>query len=51
MLAVLLLLVSGGGLPAVADLPGGPVDGAGAAALDAAVSLAPGANLHPGRRV
>ena len=44
-IAVLLLLVSGGGLPALADLAGGPVDGAGAAALDAAESLAPRADL------
>src|SRR5258707_269584 len=35
---------AGGGLPPVADPPGGPVDGAGAGALDAAASLAAGAD-------
>src|SRR5690349_17674321 len=39
-----LLLVPGGGSPPVADLAGGPVDGAGAAALDTAPAPAPGAD-------
>src|SRR5690348_11924586 len=39
-----LLLVPGGGSPPVADLAGAPVDGAGAAALDAPLALAPGAD-------
>ena len=48
--ALVLLLVPGGGLPPVADLAGEPVDGAGAGALDAAASLAPGADrAAPGR--
>src|SRR5947208_3445829 len=41
---IAVLLVSGGCLAPVADHAGGPVDGAGAAALDAAASLAPGAD-------
>src|SRR5262249_6126893 len=44
---ITILLVFGGGLPPVADLARGPVDGAGTAALDAAAALAPGADLHP----
>jgi len=39
-----LLLVPGGGLAAVADPAGEPVDGAGAGALDAPLALAPGAD-------
>jgi hypothetical protein len=46
-MVVLLLLVSGGGVAAVADLAGEAVDGAGAVVLDAAASFAPGADLHP----
>src|SRR5262249_49960192 len=42
--ALLVLLVPGGGLPALADLPGGAVDGAGADPLDATAALAPGAD-------
>jgi hypothetical protein len=41
---VVLLLVPGAGVAPVADPPGGPVDGAGAGALDAAASLAAGAD-------
>src|SRR5512132_1597561 len=41
-----VLLVSGGGPLPVADLEREPVDGAGAAALDPAPSLAPRADLH-----
>jgi hypothetical protein len=42
-----ILLVFGGGALPVADLEGGPVHGPGAAALDAAQSLASGADLDP----
>src|SRR5881392_2803566 len=44
MSVVLSLLVPGGGLPPVADPAGGPVDGAGAAALHPLESLAAGAD-------
>jgi hypothetical protein len=44
MSVVLSLGVSGGGLPPAADPAGGPVDGAGAGALDTALALAPGAD-------
>jgi len=44
---VVLVLVSGGGLPAGADLAGGPVDGPRAGALDALAALAAG---QTGRR-
>jgi hypothetical protein len=40
----ILLLVSGGGLAAVADPPGELVDGAGARALDALAAFAPWAD-------
>src|SRR2546430_3204629 len=44
---ITVLLVSGGGLPPVADAPGGPVHGARTGALHAAAALAPRAHLDP----
>jgi hypothetical protein len=44
---MMVLLVLGGGVAAVADLAGEPADGAGAGALDALASLASGADLDP----
>src|SRR6266699_3470079 len=43
-MSVVLSLVSGGGLPPVADPPGEPVDDAGTGALDAPLALAAGAD-------